>query len=209
MDVMDAIFQRRAVRHYTPADVSPRVLQELLRAAVQAPSPLNAQPWSFAVFCGRRRLAALSERIKDHLLATLPPLYELHEHSARMSDPGYDVFHGAPALVVICATSRGYSADESCGLAAQNLMLAAHAAGLGTCPVGFVRTWLRLPHIKEELGIPSQLSPVFPVVIGHPAGPSKPVARREPDVVVWHEPPSDNLRARSDKPCGEAKRFFG
>ena len=61
MDVMDAIFQRRAVRHYTPADVPPRVLQELLRAAVQAPSPLNAQPWSFAVFCGRRRLAALSD----------------------------------------------------------------------------------------------------------------------------------------------------
>lgn len=206
---MDAIFQRRAARLYTPADVPARVLHELLRAAVQAPSPLNAQPWSFAVFCGRRRLAVLSERIKDHLLATLPPFYELHEHASCMSDPGYDVFHGAPALVVVCATPHGYSPEESCCLAAQNLMLAAHATGLASCPVGFVRPWFGLPHIKAELGIPSHLSPVFPVVIGHPAGPIKPVARREPDVVIWHEPPSDNLRAQSDKPCGETPRWIG
>ena len=185
MDILEAIYQRRSVRSYAPAEVPARVLQELLRAAVQAPSPLNAQPWSFAVFCGRRRLAALSERIKDHLLATLPPLYELHEHASRMSDPGYDVFHGAPALVVVCATPYGYSPEESCCLAAQNLMLAAHATGLASCPVGFVRTWFGLPHIKAELGIPSNCNPIFPVVIGHQAGRIDPVARREPDVAVW------------------------
>lgn len=193
MDLTEAIYQRRAVRHYTPAEVSPSALQEMLRAAVQAPSPLNLQPWSFAVFCGRRQLAAFSTRIKDHLLATLPPLYELHEHTARMNDPGYDVFHGAPALIVICAKAQGFSPAEACSLAAQNLMLAAHALGLGTCPVGFVRAWLRMPHIKDELGIPGTHDPVFPLVIGHPAAATKAKPRLEPDIVVWAQPPQEKM----------------
>ena len=182
---MDAIYHRRAVRRYTPEEVSAATLQDLLRAAVQAPSPLNLQPWSFAVFCGRPRLAAFSTRIKDHLLATLPPLYELHEHTARMNEPEYDVFHGAPALIVICAKAVGYTPAEACSLAAQNLMLAAHALGLGTCPVGFVRAWLSVPHIKDELGIPSAHDPVFPLVIGHPVAATKAKPRLEPDIVVW------------------------
>ncbi|MEO7412115.1 MAG: nitroreductase [Opitutaceae bacterium] len=198
MDLIEAIYHRRAVRHYTSEEVSAATLQELLRAAVQAPSPLNSQSWSFAVFCGRPRLTALSLRIKDHLLATLPPLYELHEHASKMNDPAYDVFHGAPAFIVICAKPEGYGPEETCSLAAQNLMLAAHAVGLATCPIGFVRGWLRMPHIKDELGIPATHNPVFPLVLGHPAGQPKLIPRREPDIVVWHQPsPDQNEKTRS------------
>lgn len=190
MEITEAIYHRRAVRRYTAAEVTPAMLMPLLDAAVQAPSPLNMQPWSFAIFCGRERLAGFSRRIKEHLIHTLPPLFELHEHTDRMNDPNYDVFHGAPALIVICAKPEGYGPEESCGLVAQNLMLAAHAAGLGTCPLGFVRTWLRLPQVKDELGISAGHHPTFPLVIGHPAGKPSPVSRRKPDVVVWAQSPA-------------------
>ena len=193
MEIIEAIYQRRAVRHYTTEDVSAATLHTLLRAAAQAPSPLNLQPWSFALFCGRHQLATFSTRIKDHLLVTLPPLYELHEHAACMNDPSYDVFHGAPVLIVICAKAQGYCPSEACNLAAQNLMLAAHGMGLGTCPVGFARAWLRMPHIRDELGIPGNHDPVFPLVIGHPAVVTKAKPRLEPDIVVWAQAPQDKI----------------
>lgn len=186
MELMEGIYRRRAIRRYTPEEVPASILHELLRAAAQAPSPLNLQPWAFAVFCGREKLAQLSVRVKDHLTVALPPLYQLHEHTAHMSDPSYNVFHEAPTLIVVCAKPEGYTPGESCAMAAQNLMLAAHALGLGSCPVGFVRTWLRLPHIKAELGISSALDPMFPLVVGHPAETPSPRPRLEPEIAVWN-----------------------
>lgn len=188
---MEALYRRRAIRRYTDEEISDATLMTLLRAATQAPSPLNLQPWAFAVFCGRAQLASFSHRVKEHLLATLPPVYQLHEHTEHMGDPAYNVFHGAPALIVICAKPHGYTPSESCALAAQNLMLAAHDLGLATCPVGFVRAWLRLPHIKDELGITGTLDPVFPVVVGHPAEAPKPRFRQEPEIVVWTKTPAE------------------
>jgi len=185
METIESIYHRRAVRHYTPEAVQPAVLMQLLDAAVQAPSPLNSQPWSFAVFCGRARLAGFSTRIKEHLLLTLPSTCDLHEHVDWMNRPEYDAFHGAPALVLICAKPQGYSREESCALAAQNLMLAAHASGLGTCPVGFVRSWFRLPHIKDELDIPGTHLPMFPLVVGHPDGRPAPPNHKRPEILVW------------------------
>jgi nitroreductase len=185
MELMEAIHHRRTVRRFEDREVAAELLEEIIEAAVQAPSAMNLQPWSFAVYCGRPRLLAFSDRIKEHMLATLPPLFELHEHTDHMSDPEYDVFHGAPALIVICAKEQGWSPAETVCLAAQNLMLAAHGLGLGTCPVGFVRAWFRLPRIKHEIGIPGSHEPVFPVVVGHPAEWPLPTSRREPDVVVW------------------------
>lgn len=188
MELMDAIYQRRAVRQYNPGEIPPEIVWKLLAAAVQAPSPLNFQPWSFAVFSGAERLAGYSARIKEFLAATLPPLYEMFEHTSHMNQPGYNVFHSAPVLVVICAKSQGYNPNEACAMAAQNLLLAAHGFGLATCPVGFVRAWLRLPEIKRELGIPHGHDPVFPLVLGYPAAESVRVDRRPPEVIVWKRP---------------------
>lgn len=54
--VNDAIFDRRAVRHYSARDVIAETVQQLLVAAVQGPSAMNQQPWAFGVFHGRKRL---------------------------------------------------------------------------------------------------------------------------------------------------------
>jgi nitroreductase len=182
---MDAIFHRRAVRRYSDRVVDADTVQQLLVAAAQAPSAMNLQPWAFAVFHGHALLRDYAERAKQHLVATYPTMFELHSRSELYENPGYDVFHGADTLVVIYATAGRLNPNEDCCLAAENLMLAAHALGLGTCPIGFARPWLNLPEIKRELGVPEEYTAVFPVVLGYPAGPTEPTPREAPTIVSW------------------------
>jgi nitroreductase len=186
MEVLKAIYQRRAVRDFSDADLTPATVSELLRAAVQAPSAMNEQPWAFAVFHGHERLARYSRRAKTHLLATSPPSYGLDPRIDQYANVAANLFHGADTLVVICAKPGHFAPVEDCLLAAQNLMLAAHGLGLGTCPVGFARSWFNLPEVKAELGIPEHYEPVLPIVIGHPAHPPPAVPRDEPEIACWH-----------------------
>jgi nitroreductase len=88
--------------------------------------------------------------------------------------------------VVICAKPGHGAPVEDCFLAAQNLMLAAHGLGLGSCPIGFARSWFNRAEVKAELGIPAHYEPVLPITLGHPAHPPPGVPRHEPETVCWH-----------------------
>lgn len=185
MDLIKAIYQRRAVRDFSDAEVSPAVVRDLLRAATQAPSAMNLQPWAFAVFHGRERLARYSRRAKTHLLATTGPSFGLDPRIDHYADVEANLFHNAGTLVLICAKPGRFWPTEECLLAAENLMLAAHGYGLGTCPIGFARSWFNLPEVKAELGIPGHYEPVLPIVIGHPAHPPSPVSKEAAEITCW------------------------
>ena len=186
MDLNEAIYQRRSCRRYLDREVGAPAIHFLLKAAVQAPSALNQQPWVFAVFHGRDLLRDYSERAKRHLMATFPTSMDVHLRTEEFyARPDYDIFHGAGTLIVIYAALGKLNPAEDCCLAAQNLMLAAHAAGLGTCPIGFARPWLDLPETKRDLGVPESYTAVFPVVVGYPDGEPEPVERRDPEIVSW------------------------
>lgn len=200
MELMDAIYHRRSVREYTDRPV-PRVrVMELIQAAIQAPSAVNQQPWAFAVIRGRARLAEYSERARAHMLATLPQTLALHQRSDALTDPAFNAFHQAGTVVVIYAKPARYNPAEDCCLAAQNLMLAAHGLGLGTCPVGFVRAWLDLLEVKLELGVPPNYHAVLPIAVGWPAHKPPPVPRHEPEIACWIEGP-DEAPAASAEPA--------
>ena len=184
-EIGEAIFYRRAIRHYTDQPVDPATISELLRAAVQAPSALNQQPWAFGVFHGHQRLREYSERAKQHLVATFPPTFELHLRSELYENPDYDIFHNADTLIVIYAARGRLNPNEDCCLAAENLMLAAYGMGLGTCPIGFAGSWLNLLETKRELGVPEHYSAVFPLVVGYPAEKPARGPRNEPEIVGW------------------------
>jgi nitroreductase len=185
MDLKEAIYHRRSVRRYSEREVGKALITELLDAAVQAPSALNQQPWAFAMFHGRQRLRNYSERIKNHLITTLPPIFEVVPRTQLYEDPAYDIFHGASDLVVIYAEHGRLQPAEDCCLAAQNFMLAAHATGLATCPIGFARSWFNLPNIKDELGISNRYESVFPMALGYALGETPPVPRKAPELVCW------------------------
>lgn len=185
MELKEAVYKRRAVRAYDPKPVPRETVEQLLRAAVQAPSAMNQQPWAFVVIEGEELLRQFSDRAKASLLEVMDGLSPLHEYRDMLQDPGFNIFYGAGTLIVICAKPVGLNAAEDCCLAAQNLMLTACDLGLGSCPIGFARPWLNRPEVKEELGIPSDCTPVFPVIAGYPKGEWPPVARHSPHVLAW------------------------
>jgi nitroreductase len=189
MELIEAIYQRRAIRDYTPAKVATSTLNELLDAAIQAPSAMNHQPWAFAVFQGRPRLLDYSVRAKAHFLATVLAPFGFHERGDTLTDATYNIFYNAGTLLVICARHEGLNPAEDCCLAAQNFMLAAHAAALGTCPIGIARPWLNLPEVKEELGIPPDVAAIFPLTVGYPASLPPAAERRAPEILSWRDLP--------------------
>ncbi|HND62014.1 MAG TPA: nitroreductase family protein [Opitutaceae bacterium] len=195
MDLTEAIYGRRAIRHFTDAPVPTTAIEHLLKAALQAPSATNQQPWAFGVVRGQDQLRKMSDRAKDYILVTLPRDLTLHHIADSLTRPETNVFHDAGTLIVIYAKPARFHPVEDCFLAAQNLMLAAHGLGLGTCPIGFARQWLDLPEIKHELGVPVRYTVAMPIVVGWPAAPAAPVSRREPEIVCWRETPGRGLSA--------------
>ena len=75
--------------------------------------------------------------------------------------------------------------SRRCWLAAQNLMLAAYALGLGTCPIGLAVPALNDSAIKKELNIPSEVTAVAPIIVGVPRGAISPVPRKGPEILSW------------------------
>lgn len=182
MDLDQVIRARRAVRQYTAEPVDQVTLRQLIDAAIQAPSAVNEQPWVFSVVRDRAVLASISSAAKAYVLATPPvgvPPHHLHE---LLEDPNFDVLYRAPALIVISSTSRGPWAVENCALAAENLMLAARAAGLGTCRIGFAQAWLGTAEGKATINLPQDCLPVAPIIVGHPKSFPEAVPRKVPDI---------------------------
>ena len=185
MELMEAMYNRRSVRAYTEQPVDRTTVEALIKAATRAPSSMNEQPWAFVVIQNVKQLARWSERIKAYVLKRLKPESPLEKYRDLISNPDYHIFHRAGTLIIICARPDAHNGEEDCCLAAQNLMLAAHAVGLGTCPIGFARPWLNQARIKRSLSIPDRYVPVFPVVVGYPSGETPPVERRAPEILLW------------------------
>lgn len=182
MDVFEAIRGRRAVRDYGDEKPSVSVIHSLIGEAVWAPSGVNLQPWCFFVADDPALLSACSVDAKAEMLAQAELHPELAHMRETLASPQFNIFYNAPALIVICSTTPDEMALKDCCLAAQTLMLAAHARGLASCWIGFSEAWLNTPAGKAKLGIPAEFRPVAPIIIGYPKGPTKATERRTPDI---------------------------
>jgi nitroreductase len=181
MELLEAIDGRRSVREYTDEPVDDAVIRALIDAAIKAPSAINQQPWAFIVVNDAAKLTRISDRAKAHLLkASLGA--PVHPFREMLNDPKFHIFYHAPVLIVIAAAEPTDWAVEDCALAAENLMLAAYARGLGTCWVGFAQHWLATADGKAALGVPTTYAPIAPIAIGHPRRQPPPVPRKAPEV---------------------------
>ena len=182
MDILEAIAGRRSIREYTDQSVDETTIGRLVDAAIHAPNAVNHQPWTFTVVRDQDTLDRLSRGAKFHMLTTT----ESGPHAARfhaiLSDPVFHIFYHAPVLVLICAEAEGPWIVEDCALAAENLMLAAYAAGLGSCWIGFAKGFLNTPDGKRMVGLPEASVPVAPIIVGHPKTAPAAVPRRAPRV---------------------------
>jgi len=182
LDLKDAVYSRRAVRAYKPDPVDEATIRALVDAAIQAPSAINEQPWSFTVVRDRALLGRISSAAKAHMLATTPVGLLSHHFKDILSDPSFNVFYDAPVLIVIASRTEGPWAVIDCALAAQNLMLAARAGGLGTCWIGFAQGYLATPEGKAAIGLPPAYLPVAPIIVGQPASVPAPVPRKAAEI---------------------------
>jgi len=181
MNVKEAIYTRRAVREFKDTAVDQETIRQLIDAAIQAPSAVNQQPWSFCVVRDQAVLAQISAESKAHMLKTTPAGLLSHHFDKILNDPSFHIFYHAPVLIVICSITTSW-ATEDCALAAENLMLTAHAAGLGTCWIGFAQGWLGTPAGKSLLQLPGDIAPMAPIIVGHPKSAPSPVSRKQPEI---------------------------
>jgi len=185
MELMEAIYGRRSVRDYTDQSVDKATVTKLLDAAIQAPSAINQQPWAFAVIQDKALLKSYSDRAKVLIAETVAKGAAPAELKAMLSEPSFNIFYNSGTLIVIFAKPIGQHPDWDCCLAAQNLMLAAHAMGLGACPIGLAWPLLEQADVKQDLGVPVGYVPVMPIIAGYPNKPAPPVTRTQLEMLCW------------------------
>lgn len=131
-----------------------------------------------------RNLSDSAKSAFGEQMRNLPPGQRLRlQH--RLDTPDFNIFYDAGTLVVIWAKPMGPFVAADCWLAAQNLMLAACAKGLGTCVIGFAVGALNTPEWKAHLGVPAEWTAIAPIIVGAPAGSTPPVPRKKPEIVSW------------------------
>jgi nitroreductase len=184
MQLEEAMRERRAVRAYTTQRLKEDVVHGLLIAATQAPSAMNAQPWTFSIIQDVAQLKRYSDQAKLMLLAQHASDPKVAASNELLKSESFNIFYDASTLIVIGVEKRGMYSDADCWVAAENLMLAAYAGGLGSCCIGFAIQMLNTPEVLTELRI-ARGAAIAPIVVGHPLGTTDAVARAAPKIVSW------------------------
>ena len=175
-ETLRTIYDRRAVRKFSETPVTEEVIDKLLRAGTMAPSALNLQPWKFYVLTHKNDILEFSKEIakasaegirKSGLQGALEQF--MAAPHAKESFSGEDpVFHGAPVVIFITSPKDNEWGPLDVAMCAQNMMLAAHSIGLGTCPIGFAK-YVGLTTIYSRLAIPETEQVNLAVTIGYSA----------------------------------------
>lgn len=149
MDLFEAIINRRSIRKYTQENVTNEDVNILLRAAMQAPSALNEQPWSFVVVRDQEARDALANDL---------PYSKMAKH--------------APVVIVVCGDLDEEKASgfwvQDCSAAIENMLLAAHGRDLGAVWCGIHPVKEREDIVRNILKLPDNIVPFALVPIGHP-----------------------------------------
>ena len=178
--VLECIYTRRSVRDYLNKPVPKEIIDELLAAAVMAPSAMNRQPWHFSIVEDKENLDYFNDRaLKQWKIAGIGM-------KLAMRLQGYgSVFYNAPLLIVVSG-KKGYEwLKDDVGLAVQNMFLAAHSLGLGSCWIGFAKPLNKDDVAKKRLGIPKDFEIVAPLIFGYAKRSKKKIPKRKPKVLKW------------------------
>ena len=185
LDVIKAINQRCSVRAYRQNSVERKVIIKLLAAAVRAPTAMHQEPWGFVVIEDRLLLKQISDRAKPLFVAEMHHVHFNSDSIKFFEQPDFNVFYNAGLLILICGKASNPMANADCWLAAENLMLASCAFGLGSCVIGSATDALNQAEIKVELGIPEYFDVIAPIIVGEPASQTKPTERKDPIILNW------------------------
>lgn len=162
MDAIEALKTRRSVRYFRPGEVPAHLLEELVDCGRLAPSGRNEQPWEFVVVRDRGKLRQIAE----------------------LTDNGRFIAEAAACIAILCRPAKYFLEDGSA--ATQNILLAAHAHGLGACWVaGDKKPYAE--SVLEALGAPAGYRLISLISLGWPAAelPERAPKRPLKEVLHW------------------------
>ena len=147
-NTIDTIYDRRSVRKYIDKDVNPDLVDEILRAAMFAPSGCNKQPWHFVVFNDK-------ELIKE--------IKAMHPYASALAS--------APVCIMVCGDTEKEMAtgfyQVDCSAAIENMLLAAKALGLDTCWMGIYPWEETMAEFSNRFNLPQNIKPFALISLGY------------------------------------------
>jgi len=192
-EAIENIYERRSVRRYLDEPVTRELIEQVIDAGRMAPTAMMKQPWKFYVLTEKDSIKEFSKAIittLSHELMHEGPggiaklamgaLYSLY-HGDLLKGP--DVFYGAPVVIFITAPKDAPWACYDVSMCAQNMMLAANALGLDSCPLGVGKSVEHTP-IYYKLRIPYPEQVFLAVIIGYGDETPK-VHKRKKDNVIY------------------------
>jgi len=183
--VIEAIKKRRSVRSYESKPIPKNIINMIIEAGNEAPSAMNSQPWRFVVVENKKVKEKLlgaalpnARKILEMVKDVDPERYEMiKKHYGELRDP---IYYSAPAIVFVIGSGR--YADHSCPLACENMMLAAHSLGLGSCWVGFGAMVTEDAEVRNFLGLQENERIFGPILLGYPKDYPERPPKREPQI---------------------------
>jgi len=179
--VIEAINNRRSIRHYDPKPIPKDMIKMIIEAGNQAPfiaakheKPEDIyQPWRFVVVEGpafRQKLVQTTEPIRSKFVEgmkeAMPEMYkQAMKLYKEMGDPEDMVYYSAPVIIFVIGPT---GSDVSCALACENIMIAATSFGLGSCYVGFGAMVTGDADVKQALELKDGERIFGPIVLGYP-----------------------------------------
>ncbi|MDI6905309.1 MAG: nitroreductase family protein [Candidatus Bathyarchaeia archaeon] len=196
--LLNIIKSRRSIRRFKFDSVPREYLDMILEVARWAPSAGNCQPWRFIVVSEVNILEKIGEIYQDMRAGDIkgaPPSSDYYKAmSERVRTNFYkNIFTTAPLLIVVCADaeqsfrSRTWAMD--CSIATQNMLLMAHALGLGSVIIDFQRPEHEtlLKKVRDLLGVPDGIKLMFMLPVGYPDEEPAPPRRMELSQIVYLE----------------------
>ena len=170
MELYEGLLTRRSVRSFKPDAVPQEQLEKIAEAGLYAASGMGRQATKIIVITDR----ALRDRLS-------------HDNAVVMGREKIDPFYGAPAVLLVLADKKVPTAVYDGSLVMGNLMLAAHALGLGSCWIHRAKEEFESEEgkaILRELGIEGDWEGIGHCVVGYPAEPPKAPAARRPGRII-------------------------
>ena len=170
-DALEVIMTRTSIRKFTDEKVKPCCVEKMLRAAMAAPTAVNRQPWHFVVVDDKDVLNELAGQGRRG-----------------------DMLRNAPLAIVVCGDMtkalEGKGQEfwiQDTSAATENLLLAAHAMGLGAVWTAAWPMEERYQQIQKVLGLPETVIPLCTVIIGRPAEDSTPKDKWKPENISYNK----------------------
>jgi nitroreductase len=158
MDCLESIYTRRTIRKYSNKTVPDDMIEKLLKAGMSGPSAMNEQPWYFIVVKDRKLLVEISK-----------------------ASPYSQMAKDAAVAIIVCGEPKLQKIEgfwlQDCCIAAQNILLAAHALGLGAVWTASYPLRDSVDNLQKLFGIPKKIIPLCVIPLGYPAEKKEPVER--------------------------------